>query len=48
MSASDSEYLVSLIADCHKSKYHIVLPLNAAAALGELMQAVKTIKEHHP
>ena len=42
----DNEYLVSLIADCHKQKYYILNPKNSTAAFTEIKQALKTAREH--
>jgi len=33
---SDLEYQVSLIADCHKQKYHMLIEKNQQAAINEI------------
>jgi hypothetical protein len=45
---SETDYVVSLITDCHKQKYMILLPKNATVALAELRQALKTAQDNIP
>jgi hypothetical protein len=45
----DIEYLIALIADCHRQKYQWLIAKNeVTAAVAEISQALKTAREHLP